>query len=100
MERAPKKARNDDHQFYLWNDSNFERHPTTLVVEDESKETLESEETQHESDYNPRYFCDSKPNLPFMEVLTHSKEIFFFLQPFFYILYNIIIYTVQPSQSP
>jgi hypothetical protein len=57
MERAPKKARNDDHQFYSWNDSNFERRPTTFVIEDESKEAQESEETQQESDNPPRCLC-------------------------------------------
>jgi hypothetical protein len=50
MERAPKKARNDDHQCYSWNDSNFERHPTTLAVGEREEE---SEETLHESEYNP-----------------------------------------------
>jgi hypothetical protein len=52
LERAQKKSRSDDHQFYSWkrNDSNFERYPTTLAVGEREEE---SEETLHESDYNP-----------------------------------------------
>jgi hypothetical protein len=52
LERAQKKSRSDDHQFYSWtrNDSNFERYPTTLAVGEREEE---SEETLPESDYNP-----------------------------------------------
>ena len=54
MDRALKKTRNDN-QFYSWkqNDSNFERHLTTLAVgEREEEEYEEVKEIRNESD-NP-----------------------------------------------
>ena len=54
VDRAPKKSRRDGHQFYSWtrNDSNFERHLTTLAVGEREEEESKETEIQNKSD-NP-----------------------------------------------